>query len=89
VRQRFRFLNLGGAKAKNLDAEGNHRDTHLPQMRQPQVTRIRRPKESHSTAYWEHRKRLQDLIERMELEYDKALLALHPLGITVGHQFVH
>jgi hypothetical protein len=33
---------------------------------------------------WEHRKRLQDLIERMELEYDKALLALHPLGISVS-----
>jgi hypothetical protein len=33
---------------------------------------------------WEHRKRLQDLVERMELEYDKALLALHPLGISVS-----
>ena len=31
----------------------------------------------------EYRKRLQDVIERMELEYDKALLALHPLGISV------
>jgi hypothetical protein len=30
------------------------------------------------------RKRVQDVIERMELEYDKALLALHPLGISVS-----
>jgi hypothetical protein len=32
----------------------------------------------------EFRKRVQDAIEKMELEFDKALLALHPLGITVS-----
>jgi hypothetical protein len=38
---------------------------------------------SDEDAAREYRKRLQDVIERMELEYDKALLALHPLGISV------
>src|SRR5260370_37533574 len=32
----------------------------------------------------EFRNRVQDAIEKMELEFDKALLALHPLGITVS-----
>lgn len=36
-----------------------------------------------SDAYAEARKRTSDIIERMELEYDKALLILHPLGISV------
>jgi hypothetical protein len=36
------------------------------------------------SSFWDHRKRIQDLIERMELEYDKALLVLHPLGISVS-----
>jgi hypothetical protein len=31
----------------------------------------------------EARKRTYDIIERMELEHDKALLILHPLGISV------
>jgi hypothetical protein len=31
-----------------------------------------------------HRKGLQDVIELMELEYDNALLALHPFGISVS-----
>jgi hypothetical protein len=39
---------------------------------------------SDNTAFWDHRKRVQDVIERMELEYDKALLTLHPLGISVS-----
>ena len=30
-----------------------------------------------------YRDRLLDTVERMELEYDKALLVLHPLGISV------
>jgi hypothetical protein len=30
-----------------------------------------------------HRDRLYDAVERMELEYDKALLVLQPLGISV------
>ncbi len=30
-----------------------------------------------------HRERLLNTVERMELEYDKALLVLHPLGISV------
>jgi hypothetical protein len=32
----------------------------------------------------EYRKRIQDAIERMEIEYDKALLALNPAAITVS-----
>jgi hypothetical protein len=31
----------------------------------------------------EARKRTYDIIERMELEHDKALLILHPVGISV------
>jgi hypothetical protein len=38
----------------------------------------------YAAGFWDHRKRIQDLIERMELEYDKALLVLHPLGISVS-----
>jgi hypothetical protein len=59
-------------------------------MNQNRVRRIRRPENSEArqsadnTAFWDYRKRVQDLIERMELEYDKALLALHPLGISVS-----
>lgn len=37
-----------------------------------------------AAARSEFRKRVQDVIEKMELEFDKALLALHPLGITVS-----
>jgi hypothetical protein len=32
----------------------------------------------------EYKKRVQDSIERMELEYDKALLTLNPAAITVS-----
>jgi hypothetical protein len=50
---------------------------------------IRRPADSEAMQRskerrWEHRERIQNLIERMELEYDKALLVLHPLGISVS-----
>jgi hypothetical protein len=36
------------------------------------------------SAATEYKKRVQDAIERMEIEYDKALLALNPAAITVS-----
>jgi len=80
-----------GPKTKRLEPDDAIEIHICLQMRQNrrQLRAIRRPEKSDpspgsaETAYWEHRKRLQDLIERMELEYDKALLLLHPLGITV------
>jgi hypothetical protein len=59
-------------------------------MNRHRLRRIRRPSDleaprsAEDTAFWDYRKRVQDVIERMELEYDKALLALHPLGISVS-----
>jgi hypothetical protein len=50
-----------------------------PKKREPDA-----PSDTPDSAGLEFRKRVQDVMEKMELEFDKALLALHPLAITIS-----